>query len=219
PATVTPGVVDVTVTNTAGTSSTSVNDEFTYQAVTPAVTSLSPTSGPTGGGTSVTITGTNFITGATVAFGSTAATGVVVVNSTTITANSPATLTPGPVDVTVTTSGGTSTTNAGDLFTYNAVQPAVTSINPTSGPTGGGTSVTITGTNFITGATVAFGLTAATTVVVVSSTSITADSPATLTPSTIHVRVSTTGGTSPAVAGDQFTYSAVQPAVASLSPN
>src|SRR5207244_12307384 len=110
--------------------------------------------------------------------------------------------TPGAVDVTVTTSGGTSTTNAGDQFTYNAVQPAVTSINPTSGPTGGGTSVTITGTNFITGATVAFGLTAATNVVVVTSTRITADSPATLTPGTMHARGSDAGGAWSAAAGE-----------------
>ena len=45
----------------------------------PTVSSISPTSGPTTGGTSVTITGTNFVSGATVAFGGTAATGVTVV--------------------------------------------------------------------------------------------------------------------------------------------
>ena len=44
----------------------------------------------TAGGTAVTITGTNFASGATVTFGSTAATNVVVVSSTTITATTPA---------------------------------------------------------------------------------------------------------------------------------
>jgi hypothetical protein len=56
----------------------------------PVVTSVSPNSGPTAGGTSVTITGSDF-TGATVVrFGTTAATSFLVVNSTTISALSPA---------------------------------------------------------------------------------------------------------------------------------
>src|SRR5262249_16856205 len=56
----------------------------------PFVSSLTPNNGPTAGGTAVTITGTNFVAGATVTFGGTAATNVVVVNSTTITATTPA---------------------------------------------------------------------------------------------------------------------------------
>ena len=43
----------------------------------PTVSSVSPNSGPTAGGTAVTITGTNFATGATVTFGAAAATNVV----------------------------------------------------------------------------------------------------------------------------------------------
>ena len=60
-----------------------------------------------GGGQPVEITGTNFITGATVDFGPNAATDVVVVSSTEITCVTPAGT--GTVDVTVTTSGGTYT--------------------------------------------------------------------------------------------------------------
>src|SRR6476619_3537391 len=56
----------------------------------PAVTAISPTSGTTSGGTAVTITGTGFLTGATVSLGGTAATGVTVVNSTSITATTAA---------------------------------------------------------------------------------------------------------------------------------
>src|SRR5439155_17043492 len=142
-------------------------------------------------------------------FGSTSAAGAVVNSPTQITVPSPATVTPGAVDVTVTNTAGTSATSASDLFTYQAVQPAITSLNPTSGQTGGGTTVTITGTNFITGATVDFGGVAATGVVVNSATSITAVSPATVTPGAVHVHVTTSGGTSAEVAGDQFTYNAV----------
>ena len=54
------------------------------------MTSVKPNNGPTVGGTPVTITGTNFSSGAGVTFGAMAATNVVVVNSTTITATTPA---------------------------------------------------------------------------------------------------------------------------------
>lgn len=60
----------------------------------------------------------------------------------------------------------------------SAPAPTVTAISPTSGSTSGGTSVTITGTGFSSGATVSLGGTAATNVTVVSSTSITATTPA-----------------------------------------
>ena len=46
------GVVDVTVTTPGGTSATSPADQFTYMPrPSPTVTGLSPTSGPTAGGT------------------------------------------------------------------------------------------------------------------------------------------------------------------------
>ncbi len=75
-------------------------------AAPPTVTGLSPSSGPAAGGTSVTITGIGFTGATAVDFGTTAATDVVVVNDTTITADSPAGS--GVADVTVTTPIGTS---------------------------------------------------------------------------------------------------------------
>ena len=77
----------------------------------------------------------------------------------------------------MTTAGGTRATSAADLFTYDAV-PAVTAIAPTSGPVAGGTVVTVTGSGFTAGSTVAFGTTPATAVTVTSATSLTATSPA-----------------------------------------
>src|SRR4029077_4345287 len=58
------GTVNVTVTNPDAQSATLVNG-YTYNPA-PTATSISPASGTTLGGTSVTITGTNFISGATV---------------------------------------------------------------------------------------------------------------------------------------------------------
>ena len=107
-------------------------------------------------------------------FGGTAATSVAVVNSTTITATTPAGSV-GTATVTVTVGGQSGSLTNG--FTY-AVVPTVSSVSPNSGPAAGGTAVTITGTNFAAGATVTFGAAAASNVVVVSGTQITATTPA-----------------------------------------
>ena len=101
-------------------------------------------------------------------------TGVVVNSATQITATSPAGT--GTVDVTVTTPGGTSATSTADQFSYVAA-PTVTAVSPTSGPAAGGTSVTITGTNFTGATAVKFGATTAT-FTVTNATSISATSPA-----------------------------------------
>ena len=106
----------------------------------PAVTGLSPASGPTAGGAQVTITGTGF-TGATeVDFGGVKATGFQVNSATQITAASPAEFA-GAVDVRVTTAGGTSTTSSADQFTYAARRrgrqlgrKSWTTASPASGP-------------------------------------------------------------------------------------
>lgn len=81
----------------------------------PTVSAVSPNTGSTAGGDSVTISG-NYFTGATgVTFGGTAATAVTVVNATTITATTPAG-TSGPVSVVVTTPFGSNVANT--LFAY-----------------------------------------------------------------------------------------------------
>lgn len=84
----------------------------------PHVSSVSPTSGPSGGGTRVTLTGTNFaLTGkVTVTFGGAAATNIVAVSSTQITATTPPHK-QGSVSVVVTNPDGQSSTLAGG-FTY-----------------------------------------------------------------------------------------------------
>jgi hypothetical protein len=108
-------VYTVTATSSDGqTGSTSIS--YTVAGV-PTATSVSPVSGPTAGGTRVTITGTNFTGTTEVAFGYTAATSIQIVNASTLVVTSPINSV-GPVNVTVTTSAGTSTMNAGDDFTY-----------------------------------------------------------------------------------------------------
>lgn len=140
------------------------------------VTAVSPSSGSTAGGTAVTITGTDFLSGASVDFGGSAATSVVVVSPTSITCVTPAHAA-GAVTVSVTDSDGTGSLANG--FTFVAPPTVtVTNVSPVFGPDAGGTAVTITGTDFLSGATVDFGGSAATSVVVASSTSITCVTPA-----------------------------------------
>src|SRR5680860_1363075 len=152
-------------------------------------------------------TGTGFVNGATtVAFGGTAATGVVVVSATTITAVSPAHAA-GVVDVTVTTPAGTSlTAGTGNDYTYGL--PSVTALNPTGQTTtAAGTTVTITGTGFVNGSTtVAFGGTAATGVAFVNDPPLAAGSPA-HSAGGVDVTVTTPAGTSlTAGTGNDYTY-------------
>ena len=205
--------VDITVTTPGGTSATSASDQFTYVAA-PTITSISPTSGPTAGSTSVVITGTNLLAATAVKFGSTNATGYTVNSATQITATSPAT-SASTVDITVTTAGGTSATSASDQFTYVAA-PTITSITPTSGPTAGSTSVVITGTNLLAASAVKFGSNAGS-ITNNTATSITATSPAGST-GTVDIRVTTAGGTSATRSADQFTYVAA-PTITSFTPS
>ena len=83
---------------------------------TPAVSSISPGAGSTGGGTSVVIIGSDFNGTTAVTFGNTAATSFTVDSDTQITATAPAEAA-GTVDITVTTAGGTSATTVNDQFT------------------------------------------------------------------------------------------------------
>ena len=128
---------------------------FTYYPLL-TLSSVSPTSGPTSGGTVVTLSGTNFQSGATVLFGSDPATVVTFNSATSLSATTP-NENAGAVDVTVTNPDGQSAVLSGG-FTYNGFLPAPTlsSVTPTSGPTVGGTVVTLNGTNFQSGATVQF---------------------------------------------------------------
>jgi hypothetical protein len=94
--------------------------------------------------------------------------------------------------------------------------PRVTTVSPAAGPASGGTNVTIAGTGFTGAVSVSLGGTAAASVTVNSSTSITAVAPA-ASAGTVDVAVTNAGGTSAPSASDQFTFVAA-PSVSSLSP-
>ena len=152
----------VTTTQTGSTSPSVTNTHsLTVTAAPPTVTSISPTSGTTAGGTSVTIAGTGFngTTGAGgVRFGSNNATIYTVDSDIQITATAPAGT--GTVDVTVTNNSQTSATSSADHFTY--VAPAVL-----------GVSMAHSG-NATQGAAFAYTITPSTTVSATSAATVTA---------------------------------------------
>ena len=82
----TAGAASIVITTPGGTAT----GTYTYTASAPSFTSVSPTSGTTAGGTSVTITGTGFTGATAVTFGTTPATSFTVNSATSITATTPA---------------------------------------------------------------------------------------------------------------------------------
>ncbi len=110
------GPVDVTI---AGDNTNTVTVPITVSSGS-TLTGITPASGSASGGTGVTLTGTG-LTGATsVSFGGLAATSVNVVNSSTITAVTPAGVT-GAVDVVVSTPAGGATLTDGYTYLTTAV--------------------------------------------------------------------------------------------------
>jgi alpha-tubulin suppressor-like RCC1 family protein len=181
----------------------------------PVLSAISPSRGTPAGGTSVTLTGSNFSEVTAVKFGSDNAASFTVNSDTSITAVSPPGT--GTVDVTVTTPEGTSAGISADQFTYG---PTVTGVEPDYGSSAGGTSVTIDGSGFTGASAVDFGSSNAASFTVNSDTSISVVSPPGM--GTVDMTVTTSSGTSPVSAADQFTYEAPAntgeaPAVESVS--
>ncbi len=185
----------------------------------PTISTVSPSSGGLAGGTSVTITGTNFVNGAAVAFvdlpsndvfgasvNAKAAASVVFNGSTQLTATTPSATNAGAVDVVVMNPDFQTATKAGG-FSYGA-GASVSAISPNTGRLTGGTAVTITGSGFAAPTTVSIGGASATSVVVVNATTITAVTPPHATSQLVDVVV-TVSGLSPATLTNAFFYTPV----------
>jgi hypothetical protein len=180
-----------------------LNNRIRLVLIFPSVTSLSPNTGHVSGGTIVNIAGSGFLEVSQVLFGETPAAAFTVNSDTSITAISPPGV--GIVSVRVVTSSGTSPDTPGSQFFYTLIPvPTISSISPNSGPTSGGTAVTITGNEFINIVQVLFGETPALSFTVNSKNSITAISPPGT--GTVDIRVVSNAEISPVTPADQFTY-------------
>ncbi len=131
--------------------------------VAPVITGVTPATGLTTGGTVVTITGSNFLAGVTVKFGSNVGSGISLNNSSNLTAITPAGA-PGAVNVVVVNTNAVSGTNLNG-FTYVLPPPLPPAIVPGSLRMSGSTlrfvwlgrtntsSVLLTATNIAPGST------------------------------------------------------------------
>ncbi|MFI5286360.1 MAG: IPT/TIG domain-containing protein [Candidatus Dormibacteria bacterium] len=110
---------------------------LSWTSLVPTVSSVSPDSGVTTGGTKVTITGTNFTGATAVRFNSTPAASFIVDSDKKITAVTPDPAA-GTVNVTVTTPFGTSAISAADHFTFTVAASSIpvptTGASPTQTP-------------------------------------------------------------------------------------
>lgn len=167
---------------------------------------ISPNQGSTGGGTVVTVTGTNLAGATSVKFGT---------KPGTITANTPTSVTvispsgSGTVGVTVTTAGGTSN----PLAFFYVGAPFKASLDVTSGVVAGGNTVSISGTGLSTATSVAFGANSATPTVV-SDSLINVVVPEAAGAGSVGVTVTTAGGSN-----NGFSYTYVDaPTATSITP-
>jgi len=182
------------------------------QEAPPTITGISPSSGSTLGGDSVTITGTNLASVAIIQFGPSnpPATDVSCTDTSCTMTSPPGSV--GTVDVTAIAAGGPSAASPADQFTYQLPPPpTVTGVSPSSGYVTGGTPVTITGTNLATATEADFGAGNPGTDLYCADTSCTVDSP-TGSAGTVDVTVVAAGGTSAVSTADEFTYLALPPA-------
>ena len=231
--------------STCGTGMT-INSSISRTAA-PTVSGLSSTTGsayPLPPSNTLTVTGTGFVNGSTTAnFVATTpsfnlsipATGISVTSPTSLTLTIPAATTVTSYFVIVTTPDGSSAASSAAQYTYQPVVPTVSGIATASGgaqgSAAGGTSITITGTGFLSNSsgnstTVNFVDTANSTIVlpatnltVNSSTSITATTPAVgTTDLTYYVTVTTAPGGASGSTGPIYTFQAFSPVVASVSP-
>ena len=133
----------ITVSNQFGSYVTTSN--FVVVGSAPVIDGFSPFAGPVG--TSVTISGLNFVNPATVKFGATTASSASAVSASQIQAVVPAGATTGPI--TVSNQFGTNTTST-NFF----LPGTISSFSPTNGPIT--TSVLISGQNFLGASAVKF---------------------------------------------------------------
>ena len=169
------------------------------------VTALTPRQGPSSVSQKITVTGSGFLP---VAGADMAEVGSTKVNAT-CTSTTRCTVTlprmpPGTVDIRISAEDRPfSQITTADRYRFVAA-PTITSLSPNQGPSGGGNTVTITGTNFVGVHSVLFGTNQATNVAVVSATEITVTAPAGT--GAVRVTVNAAGGGSASVTADNYQY-------------
>lgn len=205
------GAVNVSVTRPDG-QTTSAANFYTYRP-SPVINSLAPATGAVVGGTNVTLTGTGFVAGATVMFGTASCIAPIVTSSTTLTCTTPG-YPSGAINVVVTNPDGQM--SGPSIFTYMP-RPILISASPNNAPISGGTIVTFQGTGLENVQSIAFdGVLCSNLVNPGSSTSVTCTTPVhSAGPSVITV-ISTDGQSSTFSSGFIFN---LPPTLSSININ
>ncbi len=209
PAMATPGPVDIKVQSSDGQVDV-LTDGYTYVADAPVLHSVTPSSGPTTGGTLVQIEGEYLVGVTAVTFGANDAVSFTEVSAQLLEAVSP----PGEageVLLVVRTQAGV----ASEFFHYVAPAFAITDFAPRRGTHLGGTAVIVSGRNFEQDMAVFFGGVPAPMVMVQSQTALLAETPAGSGEVTITAELS---GGDQAEAPAPFTYVAGAATITDFSP-
>jgi hypothetical protein len=210
------GPTNIQVINADGQPVTA-NSAFTYFVPPPTLTAVLPNNGRLSGGTQITVTGTNFGLGSSVTIDGDNCLGVNRVSDTTLVCTTPPS-TAGAKTVAVVSGAQTATQSNG--YTYNPT-PTISSTtangaSPARSRLGGGGTLTVAGTGFLSGASVSLGGDACTPVTVVSATSLTCTIPLAASSGTRAVTVTNQDTQSATLVGG-FVYED-GPSVASVSP-
>jgi uncharacterized protein (TIGR03437 family) len=151
-----PGAGTITV-STPGATFQSNSVSFPINSVSPTISKISPDSAIAGGPAfTMTVTGDGFILASQVTGLTGATTSYVSLNQLSVSVPASAIANVGSMFVSVTSPGGLISPSA-RTFTVNAPTPAITSLSPASVPAGGPAfTLTVNGSNFLSGATVAW---------------------------------------------------------------
>jgi formylglycine-generating enzyme required for sulfatase activity len=155
----------------------------------PVINAVTPNVGTIAGGTTVTISGAYFSGTTAVAFGGAPATQVSVVNSTTLTAVTPAAVA-AAVEITVTANGRVGSLS--NAYSYSG--SSITGVVPRVGAAQGGSAVVITGAFLANTSAVWFGDVPAQSFTQVSDTQVNAIAPAGMAETSVDVRLTTPAG-------------------------
>jgi len=176
------GIMDGDVLVKAGTGGEMLSNAWPLDIGDPAgdppfVASILPMSGPAGGFTEVTISGSGLSGATSVLFEGVPALSFQVLNGTTITAVTPGGALFSAADVSVSDPEGVSTLPDAFVYSFNPA-PSITDVEPGTGGIPGGTVVTITGPSVVGVSDVTFGGVSGTGLDIVSATELTVITPA-----------------------------------------
>jgi hypothetical protein len=169
----------------------------------PAIRYLTKTSGGTSGGTTLTVHGNDLTQVTAVRFGTRYATHLQRLSPYRVRVVTPAHAA-GTVAVEVLTGHGASVGWRAKRYEYIAA-PTVTHVSPATGPTAGGTVVSVRGSGFYPGTRVLFGRTAGTSVRITDRTTLAVRAPAHAA-GAVHITLITPYGTSTANSASSYTY-------------